>query len=243
MEPETLSFLRILVPKYLNRYPEAFWTHAEPNSWYRGYQFSSSKADSKRGFHCGRMGRPFGIGTNLPMASVGFYPNQPSSCFNERMLDTLSVSVNGKGIIGANNFGNEWLDREPTKYTFGKASPPGLVLDTISWSDYAKQFKYVSQPRAPRRWVVLCHWQSVPRPVGLVELLADHGINFHYLGIYERLAHPSLWWGHVMFYCMKWFPVRNPAINLWNTPRWSVFFIDSLVLYANGNDIYRWLFK
>ena len=164
----------------------------------------------------------------------------------EGMLDTLSVSVNGKGIIGVNNFGNEWLDRGThLKYTFGESIASGFGFGYNILKDYVKQFKYVFTTKGasqvggfgaignlfPDQWDWLSFWQTT----ALISII---------LAFMNVLPIPALDGGHVMFLLYEMISGKKPSDKFMEYAQMIGFFLlIALVLYANGNDIYRWLFK
>jgi regulator of sigma E protease len=53
-----------------------------------------------------------------------------------------------------------------------------------------------------------------------------------------KLPIPALDGGHVMFYCMK-LSAENQVISSLRMHKWLVSLLISLLLFANGNDIYK----
>ncbi len=90
-------------------------------------------------------------------------------------------------------------------------------------------------------WVVLCHRQLVSRPVGLEGLWASTAFISIILAFMNLLPIPALDGGHVMFLLYEMVSGRNPTTNSWNTQMAGFFLLLTLVIYANGNDLFRFL--
>lgn len=160
-------------------------------------------------------------------------------------LDTLSVGTNENGQIGVNNFGMEWMERGThLKYSFGESLTAGFGYGYNILKDYVKQFKYVFTKKGatqvggfgaianlfPDQWDWLSFWQTT----ALISII---------LAFMNILPIPALDGGHVMFLLWEMVTGRKPNDKFMEYAQMVGFFLlIALVLFANGNDIYRWLF-
>ncbi|HBC03039.1 MAG TPA: RIP metalloprotease RseP, partial [Aequorivita sp.] len=111
--------------------------------------------------------------------------------------------------------------------------------------DYVKQFKYVFTSKGatqvggfgaignlfPDAW----DWQSFWATTALISII---------LAFMNILPIPALDGGHVMFLLYEMVTGRKPNDKFMEYAQMVGFFIlIALVLFANGNDIYRWLFE
>lgn len=161
-------------------------------------------------------------------------------------LDTLSVGTNETGQIGVNNYGREWLDKGThLKYGLGESISAGFGYGYNILKDYVKQFKYVFTKKGatqvggfgaianlfPDQWDWLSFWQTT----ALISII---------LAFMNVLPIPALDGGHVMFLLWEMVTGRKPNDKFMEYAQMIGFFLlIALVLFANGNDIYRWLFQ
>ncbi len=159
--------------------------------------------------------------------------------------DTLSVTTGETGQIGVNNFGKEWLDRGThLEFSLGESISAGFGYGYNILKDYVKQFKYVFTTKGatqvggfgaigslfPSTWDWLSFWQTT----ALISII---------LAFMNVLPIPALDGGHVMFLLFEMITGRKPSDKFMEYAQMIGFFLlIALVLFANGNDIYRWLF-
>jgi len=160
-------------------------------------------------------------------------------------LDTLTVTPNEDGIIGINNFGKE-LQTGGTKLTYGlgESITQGTVYGYNILKDYVKQFKYVFTKEGitqvggfgaignlfPGEWSWLAFWHTT----ALISII---------LAFMNVLPIPALDGGHVMFLLYEMVSGRKPNDKFMEYAQMVGFFLlIALVLFANGNDIYRAIF-
>jgi regulator of sigma E protease len=161
-------------------------------------------------------------------------------------VDTLKVGTNENGQIGVNNYGMEWMERGThLEYSFGESLTAGFGYGYNILKDYVKQFKYVFTKKGatqvggfgaianlfPDQWDWLSFWQTT----ALISII---------LAFMNILPIPALDGGHVMFLLWEMTTGRKPNDKFMEYAQMVGFFLlIALVLFANGNDIYRWLFE
>ena len=161
-------------------------------------------------------------------------------------LDTLSITPTEEGRIGVYNFANELKNkRTHLSYSLGESIASGTNFGIEKLTDYAKQFKYVFTKEGatqvggfgaianlfPGKWDWLSFWETT----ALISII---------LAFMNVLPIPALDGGHVMFLLYEMVTGRKPNEKAMEYAQMAGFFLlIALVLFANGNDIYRWLFK
>ncbi|MCZ4317783.1 RIP metalloprotease RseP [Aequorivita viscosa] len=163
-------------------------------------------------------------------------------------LDTLKIIPDDKGTFGV-TFSNKELRSQlgQTKidYTLGESIVGGFGFGYNTLRDYVAQFKYVFTKKGatqvggfgaignlfPGVW----DWQSFWATTALISII---------LAFMNILPIPALDGGHVMFLMYEIVTGRKPNDKFMEYAQMVGFFIlIALVLFANGNDIYRWLFE
>lgn len=161
-------------------------------------------------------------------------------------LDTLKVTPNEDGQIGVNNYGKEYQGKG-TKVTYGlgESITGGIKYGYNTLEDYVAQFKYVFTAKGatqvggfgaigslfPDTWDWLSFWETT----ALISII---------LAFMNILPIPALDGGHVMFLLYEMVSGRKPGDKFMEYAQMVGFFLlIALVLFANGNDIYRWLFQ
>ena len=160
-------------------------------------------------------------------------------------LDTLKITPNEDGAIGVQNFGRDFIDNGTHLfYNLGESIAGGASFGTEKLVDYAKQFKYVFTKEGatqvggfgaignlfPDTWDWLSFWETT----ALISII---------LAFMNILPIPALDGGHVMFLLYEIVTGRKPNDKFMEYAQMVGFFVlIALVLFANGNDIYRWLF-
>ena len=163
-----------------------------------------------------------------------------------RGADTLNLPVN----LGEENiFG---LRAKPLPVTFeertyglGESISQGFSYTYWTLHDYVAQFKYVFTKKGatqvggfgaignlfPDAW----DWRAFWGTTALISII---------LAFMNILPIPALDGGHVMFLLYEMITGRKPNDKFMEYAQMVGFFIlIALVLYANGNDVYRWLFE
>lgn len=162
--------------------------------------------------------------------------------------DTLMVTPNKEGKIGVNSYGRELFDqigKTEIKYSLGESIAGGFGYGFYTLKDYISQFKYVFTKKGatqvggfgaignlfPSTW----NWQNFWATTALISII---------LAFMNILPIPALDGGHVMFLLYEIVSGRKPGDKFMEYAQMIGFFIlIALVLFANGNDIYRWLFE
>jgi regulator of sigma E protease len=156
-------------------------------------------------------------------------------------LMTLSVTPNENGQIGVYNF----TPTTHVEYTLWEGITGGIGYGYNILKDYVTQFKYVFTKKGatqlggfgaignlfPDQWNWLSFWQTT----ALISII---------LAFMNVLPIPALDGGHVVFLLYEMVSGRKPNEKVMEYAQLIGFFLlIALVLFANGNDIYRWLFK
>lgn len=136
---------------------------------------------------------------------------------------------------------------ETQKYTFLEAIPAGIDKGVTTLSSYVKQLKKIFNPETgaykgvggfaaigsmfPDTW----NWEIFWGTTALISII---------LAFMNILPIPALDGGHVMFLLYEMISGRKPSDKFLEYAQMVGFFLlIGLLLFANGNDIYKWLFK
>ena len=140
-----------------------------------------------------------------------------------------------------------YLDIQEVEYGFLEAIPAGIQKGTNTLSSYVKQFKKIINPATgaykgvggfaaigsmfPKEW----DWQSFWSTTALISII---------LAFMNILPIPALDGGHVMFLLYEMISGRKPSDKALEIGQMIGFvLLMSLLLFANGNDLFRFLFK
>ncbi len=189
--------------------------------------------------------------------SINFWDEiKPNTIKGEE--NTLVVSRDGEeldlqiDLTDADAFGIHAFGRETIKsiyshetYTIGESISGGVGMGVDVLRDYASQFKFVFTKKGatqvggfgaignlfPDAWNWTLFWERT----ALISIM---------LAFMNILPIPALDGGHVVFLLYEMVSGRKPNEKVLEYAQMVGFFIlIGLVLYANGNDIYKWLFK
>ncbi|SDR80861.1 regulator of sigma E protease [Gillisia sp. Hel1_33_143] len=156
---------------------------------------------------------------------------------------SAEVSPDEDGMIGFTS--KRDFDIQSREYTFGESIEEGFNYGYWTLHDYVAQFKYVFTAKGatqvggfgaigglfPDGW----NWQGFWLATALISII---------LAFMNILPIPALDGGHVMFLLYEIVTGRPPNEKFMEYAQMVGFFIlIALVLFANGNDIYRWLFS
>ncbi|WP_117879480.1 RIP metalloprotease RseP [Aureibaculum luteum] len=136
---------------------------------------------------------------------------------------------------------------ETKTYTFVEAIPAGMNKAWTTFSSYLKQLKKIFNPSTgaykglggfisigsifPSTW----DWQTFLSITAFLSIM---------LGVMNLLPIPALDGGHVVFTLYEMISGRKPSDKFLEYAQIAGFiFLIALLLFANGNDIYRHLFK
>jgi regulator of sigma E protease len=160
-----------------------------------------------------------------------------------REIDTLQLTPNEEGKIGVNKL---YTGIESTHVDLGflESIQQGFSYGYWTLYDYVAQFKYIFTKKGasqvggfgaignlfPGSW----DWQGFWFSTALISIM---------LAFMNVLPIPALDGGHVMFLVYEIITGRKPHDKVMEYAQVIGFFlILGLVLFANGNDVYRYLF-
>ncbi|MDR0766538.1 MAG: RIP metalloprotease RseP [Odoribacteraceae bacterium] len=162
-----------------------------------------------------------------------------------RDTDTLlmNVPVGSDGRLGIYWNLHDDLEYSTRQYSFLAAIPAGCKTGVERINGYIKQFKLFKDPEAlksmggfiaigsifPDRW----HWPSFWEMTALLSIV---------LGIMNLLPIPALDGGHVLFLCYELVTRRKPSDKFLERAQVAgMIFILLLLVFANGNDLVKWI--
>lgn len=169
---------------------------------------------------------------------------------NEEIQSSVKISDSAKlGIAYAGNLPAENLEKlnlykiSRYKYSFFESFPIGINRGKDVVVDYWGQLKTIFNPKTeaykevggffaifnvfPDQW----SWQSFWSITGLLSIM---------LGVMNLLPIPALDGGHVMFLLYEMISGKKPSDKFLERAQMVGFFLlIALVLFANGNDIYK----
>jgi len=164
---------------------------------------------------------------------------------NGKTLATkLTVSENGKLGVEFKSF-VEFFETKKLTYTFLEAIPAGISLGWETLTSYVKQFKIIFTKEGskqlggfgsigkmfPKTW----DWQIFWSMTALLSVI---------LAFMNLLPIPALDGGHVLFLLYEMVTGRKPSDKFLEYAQTAGFFLlMGLLLFANGNDIFRAIFK
>lgn len=163
-------------------------------------------------------------------------------------LDTLQVIPNENGTFGV-TFSRKklisQLGQTEIDYSLSESIVGGFSYGYYTLQDYVAQFKYVFTKKGATQvggfgaignlFPPVWDWQSFWATTALISII---------LAFMNILPIPALDGGHVMFLLYEIVSGRKPGDKFMEYAQMIGFFIlIALVLFANGNDIYRWLFE
>ncbi|MBL4862778.1 MAG: site-2 protease family protein [Crocinitomicaceae bacterium] len=159
---------------------------------------------------------------------------------------TISVPVTTEGHIGFSPKHVDPIDLNAIKtvhYSFGQCISRGIHMGYMTLSDYAGQMKFLFTEKGvssmggfgtlgglfPSTW----NWQIFWLNTALISII---------LAFMNILPIPALDGGHVVFLLYEMITGKEAPQKVLEYAQYVGFFlILGLVVYANGNDIYRWL--
>ena len=169
----------------------------------------------------------------------------------ETLTKTLQIDANGNlGLIKGANYSTiealGYFKVVENSYTFGESIGVGLDRFTSQISSYWTQLKLIFSPSTgaykgvggfkaifdifPDTW----SWQSFWGITAFLSIM---------LGVLNLLPIPALDGGHVMFLLYEMVSGRKPSDKFMEYAQTAGFFIlIALVLFANGNDIFKAVF-
>lgn len=165
---------------------------------------------------------------------------------NGENLD-IPVMVNYQGMIGIRRNIEEFLEFKKVEYGFFESIPAGIAKGIKTMQNYLKQFKLIFSKDTkaykslggfitigsifPGVW----NWQAFWNLTAFLSII---------LAIMNILPIPALDGGHVMFLLYEVITSRKPSDKFLEYAQMTgMIILLSLLLFANGNDIIRWLNK
>lgn len=154
------------------------------------------------------------------------------------------VTPDSEGKLGVFPEGKFLFESIQREYSLWESITQGTSFGYDVLRDYVAQFKYVFTKKGatqvggfgaignlfPDTWDWLSFWQTT----ALISII---------LAFMNILPIPALDGGHVVFLLYEMVTGRKPNEKVMEYAQIAgFFFIIALVLFANGNDIYRWLF-
>src|SRR5690606_5104363 len=169
--------------------------------------------------------------------------------------ENLRAQVDGEGKLGV-ELGALSLEKleekgafrmETQKYSFLEAIPAGINKGVTTLGSYVKQLKKIFNPETgaykgvggfgaigslfPDTW----NWPAFWSTTAFISII---------LAFMNILPIPALDGGHVMFLLYEMVSGRKPSDKFLEYAQMVGFFLlIALLLFANGNDVYKWLFK
>jgi len=166
---------------------------------------------------------------------------------NGKVMNATDVPIDDNGMLGVTKM------MDPTKvyktttvhYNILQSIPRGIELGWTTMSNYVKQLKYVFTPQGaqslggfgaigsffPEKWNWLAFWDIT----ALISVI---------LAVMNVLPIPALDGGHVMFLIYEMVTGRQPSLKFMERAQMiGMILLIALLLFANGNDIYRYFFK
>lgn len=155
----------------------------------------------------------------------------------------VQLQEDSTGIVGIEVDLKNDITFTHKEYSLGESIPKGFDYAYWTLHDYVAQFSYVFTKKGasqvggfgaignmfPGQW----DWHSFWMTTALISII---------LAFMNILPIPALDGGHVMFLLYEMITGRKPNDKFMEYAQMVGFFIlIALVLYANGNDIYRWL--
>ncbi len=170
-------------------------------------------------------------------------------------IESLTAKVSDEGVLGI-AFGaltmketaeRGYFDIETKKYTLLESFPAGLDKGISTLNNYIKGMKKIFNPDTgaykelggfaaigglfPDSW----NWPVFWNATAFISLI---------LAFMNILPIPALDGGHVTFLLYEMVTGRKPSDKFLEYAQMIGFFIlIALLLFANGNDLYKWLFK
>ncbi|HSH50897.1 MAG TPA: RIP metalloprotease RseP [Bacteroidales bacterium] len=179
--------------------------------------------------------------------TLGKYKNQEVTIYALRNNDTINAQVNvsDEGLIGVMADFNltRFFEIESKEYDLLTSIPAGINKGVETFSSYLKQLKLIFSPKTeaykslggfitigkifPATW----NWQAFWNLTAFLSII---------LAIMNVLPIPALDGGHVMFLLYEMITGRKPSDKFMEYAQITgMLILLSLLLYANGNDIFR----
>ncbi|WP_340201430.1 RIP metalloprotease RseP [Ascidiimonas sp. W6] len=157
---------------------------------------------------------------------------------------TINVIPDKDGKLGISSLTYVELNPSKKEFSFGESISKGFSFGYWTLHDYVVQFKYIFTKKGatqvggfgtiaslfPSVW----NWQQFWETTALISII---------LAFMNILPIPALDGGHVMFLLYEMITGRKPSEKFLEYAQMVGFILlIGLLLFANGNDLYRWLF-
>ncbi|ETN93983.1 RIP metalloprotease RseP [Zhouia amylolytica] len=172
-------------------------------------------------------------------------PNYDTQLVVERgnQIDTITATTDEDGKLGIYSMQGGMVTPKEKKFGFGEAVWKGFAYGYWTLHDYVVQFKYIFTKEGAtqvggfgtiaKMFPSVWDWQSFWMSTALISII---------LAFMNILPIPALDGGHVMFLLYEMITGRKPSDKFLEYAQMIGFFLlIALLLFANGNDIYRWL--
>ncbi|RNC92060.1 MAG: RIP metalloprotease RseP [Allomuricauda sp.] len=164
-----------------------------------------------------------------------------------QISDTATIGVR-PSFVGLEDLQSQGILKIETKtYSFMESIPAGINKGVDILTSYVKQLKKIFNPSTgaykgvggfaaignmfPDTWDWAAFWSTT----ALISII---------LAFMNVLPIPALDGGHVMFLLYEMVTGRKPSDKFLEYAQMVGFFLlIALLLFANGNDVYKWLFK
>jgi len=158
---------------------------------------------------------------------------------------TIGVQLSGMTYQDMEKMG--YLKVETKTYSFGESIPAGIDKGITTLSNYVKQLKKIFNP-STGAYKGVGGFASIgslfPDTWNWIEFWSATAFISIILAFMNILPIPALDGGHVMFLLYEMITGRKPSDKFLEYAQMTGFFIlIALLLFANGNDLYKWLFK
>lgn len=158
----------------------------------------------------------------------------------EKEVKITPDEENRLGILGKRDFTTKHID-----FNFGESITEGFNYTYWTLSDYVSQFKYIFTKKGASQvggfgaigslFAPVWDWHSFWHTTAFISII---------LAFMNILPIPALDGGHVMFLMYEIITGRKPNEKFLEFAQMvGILILLALVLYANGNDVYRFFFK
>ena len=164
-----------------------------------------------------------------------------------KVMSAADVPIDQNGMLGVTKVLDpaKLFKTTTVRYNILQSVPRGIELGWTTMVNYVKQLKYLFTPQGaqslggfgaigsffPETWDWLKFWNIT----ALISVI---------LAVMNVLPIPALDGGHVMFLLYEMVTGRQPSIKFLERAQYvGMALLLALLLFANGNDIYRYFFK